>query len=210
MSTPQLHTDLSLPIDASDQNSNIRHKQSPAEPIEVSLQLRIQLISGVLRSIRLLILHRPSSMAAIFVHEMQNDTTAHHHVNDLSRNTSNKEPTTRIEKSHIAAIACRRDAGNGTSSDLNQNSREVRADEDVRVPLGLEFRVLLAAVEDDVLKYHRDGDGDERRSDEKAGELHGHCGRAVDGHVRRLLDCICWILLTSKDPDASSVGRRSL
>jgi hypothetical protein len=99
---------------------------------------------------------------------------------------------------------------NGSSGDLDQNTREVRADEDVRVPLGLEFRVLLAAVEDDVLKHHRDGGGDEGRSDEEAGELHGHCGRAVDGHVRRLLDCICWILLTSKDPDASSVGRRSL
>jgi hypothetical protein len=210
MSAPQLYSSPDLPVNTSDQDGNIRHEQRPAESIEVPPQFRICLISGILRRITLLTLHRSSGMAAVIVNEMQNNTTAYHHVNDLGRNTSDEETATRIEECHVTAVACRRNTGNGSSGDLDQNTREVRADEDVRVPLGLEFRVLLAAVEDDVLKHHRDGGGDEGRSDEKAGELHGHCGRAVDGHVRRLLDCICWILLTSKDPDASSVGRRSL
>jgi hypothetical protein len=96
VTTPHLHNDPDLPVDTSDQNSNIRHKQSPAEPIEVSLQLRIHLISGVLRSIRLLMLDRPSRMAAVVVHEMQDDTTAHHHVDNLSRYTSDEETAARI------------------------------------------------------------------------------------------------------------------
>jgi len=167
--TPHLHNDPDLPVDTSDQNSNIRHKQSPAEPIEVSLQLRIHLISGVLRSIRLLMLDRPSRMAAVVVHEMQDDTTAHHHVDNLSRYTSDEETAARIKKSHITAIACRRNTGNGSSGDLNENTRKVCADKDVRIPLRLEFRVLLAAVENDVFEHHGDGGGDERWSDEEAG-----------------------------------------
>jgi hypothetical protein len=154
---PQLHKDPDLPVDASDQNSNIRHEQSPAEPIEVPPHLRIHLISGILRSIGLLMLHRSSSMAAVIVHEMQDDATANHHVHDLSRNTSDQETAARVEKSHITAIACRRYAGNSTSGDLDKNASEVRADEDIRVPLRLEFRVLLTAVDDDVFEHHGDG-----------------------------------------------------
>ena len=70
--------------------------------------------------------------------------------------------------------------------------------------------MLLAAVEDDVLEHHGDGGGDTRRPDEKASELHGHGGRAVQGLVRRLLDCVCWLSLTSKDPGASSIVRHIL
>ena len=77
------------------------------------------------------------------------------------------ETAARIEKSHVAAVACRGNAGDGTSSDLNEDAREVRADEDVRIPLCLEFGVLLAAVEDDVLEYHGNGSRNERRSDEE-------------------------------------------
>jgi hypothetical protein len=139
MSAPQLYSSPDLPVNTSDQDGNIRHEQRPAESIEVPPQFRICIISGILRRITLLTLHRSSSMVAVIVNEMQDNTTASHHVNDLGRNTSDEEPTTRIEKSHIAAIACRRDAGNGTSSDLNQNAREVCADEDVRVPLALSF-----------------------------------------------------------------------
>ena len=116
----------------------------------------------------MLMLDRSSSVTAVVVHEMQDDATAYHHVDDLSRNTSDKETAARIEKSHIAAIACRCDTGNRTSGDLNKNAREVRADEDVRIPLGLEFRVLLAAVEDDVLEHHGDGSRNEGRPDEEA------------------------------------------
>jgi hypothetical protein len=99
-------------------------------------------------------LDRSSSVTAVVVHEMQDDATAYHHVDDLSRNTSDKETAARIEKSHIAAIACRCDTGNRTSGDLNKNARE-------------EFGVLLAAVEDDVLEYHGNGSRNERGSDEE-------------------------------------------
>jgi len=102
-------------------------------------------------------LDRSSSVATVVVHEMQDDHAAYHHVNNLSRNTSNEETATSIEKSHIAAIARGRNTRNCTSGDLDENAREVCADEDVRVPLGFEFGVLLTAVEDDVLKH--DGDG---------------------------------------------------
>jgi hypothetical protein len=139
MLIPELHISLDLPVDASDQNSNIRHEQSPAEPIEVPPHLRIRLISGILRGISLLIFHRSSGMAAVVVHEMQDDATANHHVHDLSRNTSDQETTTRIKKSHVAAITRRRNTGNGTSGNLNKNAGEVRADEDVRVPLRFEL-----------------------------------------------------------------------
>ena len=156
-----------LPVDASDQDSNVGHEKNPAESVEVPPHFRIRLINGILGGISLLMLDRSSSVTAVVIHEMQDDTTAHHHVNDLSRNPSDKETAARIEKSHVAAVACRGNAGDGTSSDLNEDAREVRADEDVRIPLCLEFGVLLAAVEDDVLEYHGNGSRNERRSDEE-------------------------------------------
>jgi len=182
------HANPGLPVDASDQHSNVGHEQSPTETPEVPPQLRIQFISGILRSIGLLLFSRPSGVAAVAVYEIQDDYTASHHVGDLGRHTSDEETATRIEKSHVGAIACRRDTGDGASSHLNKNARKVCADEDVRIPLRLEFGMLLATVEDDMLEHDGDGGGDERRPNEETSELHGHSCRAFDECVSRPFD----------------------
>lgn len=85
---------------------------------------------------------------------MQDNDAASDHVDNLSRYASNKKATTSIQECHIATVTSGSETRDGASGYLNEDAREVRADEHVRVPLRLQLGVLLAAIEDDVLEHH--------------------------------------------------------
>lgn len=147
--------------------------------------------------------------ATVAVDEVQDDDTASDHVDNLRCYTSDQEAASSIQQSHIATVTGGGETGDGAAGYLDEDAREVCPDEHVRVPLRLKLRVLLAAIEDDVLEHHRDRSGDERGPDEQTGQLHRHRGGADVVLSQHLPDTPECRPLTSKDLGASSDGRHS-
>ena len=144
---------MDIPIDASYQDRNVRSKKRPAEeveraPLPGNIPIRIILRRDDLFSSA----HNLSTTALIPPVEFDDDDSAANHVGNLASHSSDEHSTTDVHESPVVSIASSRNTGDSAANTLDDDGCEIRANKDVRIPFRFQLRVVLAAVEDDVLE----------------------------------------------------------
>lgn len=142
-----------IPIDASYQNGDVCSEKRPAEEVERSplpgnISIRITLRRQNFFSFSDCL----STTALIPPEEVNDDNSAANHVGDLASHSSDEHSTTDVHESPVVSIASSRNTGDSAANTLDDDGCEIRANKDVRIPFRFQLRVVLAAVEDDVLE----------------------------------------------------------